>query len=79
MTLQRHGTQRPLDELLLAADRIGARACWRGCATLRLRPRCPRRPGPFVELVFVHIEELSGASVAGHGGELATTGRAREP
>ena len=34
--------------------------------------------GRFAELVFAYIDELSAASVAGHGDEMATTGRVRE-
>jgi hypothetical protein len=32
----------------------------------------------FAELVFAYIDELSAASVAGHGDELATSGRVRQ-
>jgi hypothetical protein len=32
----------------------------------------------FAELVFAYIDELSGASAAGHADELATTGRVRQ-
>jgi hypothetical protein len=64
---------------LLAAYRIGARVCWRGLADVAVAADVPAATlGRFAELVFAYIDELSAASVAGHGDELATTGRARE-
>jgi len=64
---------------LLAAYRIGARVCWRGLSEVAVEADVPAATlGRFAELVFAYIDELSAASVAGHGDELATTGRARE-
>jgi len=64
---------------LLAAYRIGARVCWRGLSDVAVGADVPAATlGRFAELVFAYIDELSAASVAGHGDELATTGRARE-
>src|ERR1019366_2159657 len=64
---------------LLAACRSGARVCWRGLADVAVAADVPAATlGRFAELVFAYIDELSAASVAGHGDELATTGRARE-
>jgi hypothetical protein len=64
---------------LLAAYRIGARVCWRGLSDVAVAADVPAATlGRFAELVFAYIDELSAASVAGHGDELATTGRARE-
>lgn len=64
---------------LLAAYRIGARVCWRGLSDVAVESDVPASTlGRFAELVFSYIDELSAASVAGHGDELATTGRARE-
>jgi PucR C-terminal helix-turn-helix domain len=64
---------------LLAAFRIGARVCWRGLSDVAVEADVPAATlGRFAELVFAYIDELSAASVAGHGDELATTGRARE-
>jgi len=64
---------------LLAAYRIGARVCWRGLSDVAVEADVPAATlGRFAELVFAYIDELSAASVAGHGDELATTGRARE-
>jgi hypothetical protein len=64
---------------LLAAYRIGARVCWRGLSDVAVAAGVPAATlGRFAELVFAYIDELSAASVAGHGDELATTGRARE-
>lgn len=64
---------------LLAAYRIGARVCWRGLSEVAVEADVSAATlGRFAELVFAYIDELSAASVAGHGDELATTGRARE-
>ena len=66
-------------DALLAAYRIGARVCWRGLSDVAVAAEVPAATlGRFAELVFAYIDELSAASVAGHGDELATTGRARE-
>jgi hypothetical protein len=66
-------------DALLSAYRIGARVCWRGLSDVAVEAEVPAATlGRFAELVFAYIDELSAASVAGHGDELATTGRARE-
>jgi hypothetical protein len=66
-------------DALLAAYRIGARVCWRGLSDVAVAAEVPAATlGRFAELVFAYIDELSAASAAGHGDELATTGRARD-
>lgn len=66
-------------EALLAAYRIGARVAWRELSSEAVAAGLP--PETLVEfaaLVFAWIDEVSDASVAGHGDELATTGRVRQ-
>jgi hypothetical protein len=66
-------------EALLAAYRIGARTAWHewgGTAVAAKVP--PEMIVRFAERVFAYIDRLSAASVAGHGDELATSGRVRE-
>jgi PucR C-terminal helix-turn-helix domain len=66
-------------EALLAAYRIGARVAWRELSSEAVAAGLP--PAALVEfaaLVFAWIDEVSDASVAGHGDELATTGRVRQ-
>lgn len=66
-------------EALLAAYRIGARVSWRDMSTTAVRCGVGGETlVAFAELVFAYIDELSAASVAGHGDELATTGRVRQ-
>ncbi len=66
-------------DALLSAYRIGARVAWREMAAVSLETGLPPQSlADFAELVFAYIDELSGASVAGHTDELATTGRVRE-
>jgi hypothetical protein len=66
-------------ESLLAAYRVGARTAWHewgGAAVAGDVP--PEMIVRFAERVFAYIDRLSAASVAGHGDELATSGRVRE-
>jgi hypothetical protein len=66
-------------EALLAAYRIGARVAWRELSSEAVAAGLP--PEALVEfaaLVFAWIDEVSDASAAGHGDELATTGRVRQ-
>ena len=66
-------------EALLAAYRVGARAAWQEVSALLVRRRVAAATvARFAELVFAYIDELSGASAAGHRDELATSGRVRE-
>ncbi len=66
-------------DALLSAYRIGARVAWREMAAISLATGLPPQSlADFAELVFAYIDELSGASVAGHSDELATSGRVRE-
>ncbi len=66
-------------EALLGAYRVGARAAWEEMAALIVRRRVPAETvARFAQLVFSYIDELSGASVAGHRDELATSGRVHE-
>jgi PucR C-terminal helix-turn-helix domain len=65
-------------EALLAAYRVGARAAWQEVSALLVRRRVAAATvARFAELVFAYIDELSGASAAGHRDELATSGRVR--
>jgi hypothetical protein len=66
-------------DALLAAYRVGARTAWHewgGAAVAGKVP--PEMIVRFAERVFAYIDRLSAASVAGHGDELATSGRVRE-
>ncbi len=66
-------------EALLAAYRVGARVAWQEQSELMVRRHVPAATiAAFAQLVFAYIDELSGASVAGHRDELATSGRVRE-
>jgi hypothetical protein len=66
-------------DALLAAYRVGARVAWRELSAVAAEAGMPARTvAQFAELVFAYIDELSGASVAGHSDELTTTGRVRE-
>jgi len=66
-------------DALLAAYRIGARVSWREMSGAAVRSHLDSETlARFAELVFAYIDELSAASVAGHGDETATTGRVRE-
>ena len=66
-------------EALLAAYRVGARAAWQEIAALMVRRQVAAGTvARFAQLVFTYIDELSGASAAGHRDELATSGRVQE-
>lgn len=66
-------------DALLSAYRIGARVAWREMSTTAVAAGLDaENVGRFAELVFAYIDELSAASVAGHGDELETTGRVRQ-
>jgi hypothetical protein len=66
-------------EALLAAYRIGARIAWQRQSEVLIRRRVSASTmATFAQLVFAYIDELSGASVAGHRDELAVSGRVRE-
>ncbi|GAB3661557.1 PucR family transcriptional regulator [Nocardioides korecus] len=66
-------------DALLSAYRIGARVSWREMSGAAVRTGVDAETlGRFAELVFAYIDELSAASVAGHGDEQATTGRVRQ-
>ena len=61
-------------EALLAAYRVGARVAWQEQSELMVRRHVPAATiAAFAQLVFAYIDELSGASVAGHRDELATS------
>lgn len=64
---------------LLAAYRVGARVSWREWGTTAVeRDVDPRALVGFAERLFAYIDQLSAASVAGHGDEQAQRGRVRE-
>lgn len=66
-------------EALLAAYRVGARAAWEEISALLVdRGVDAGTVARFAQQVFSYIDELSGASAAGHRDELATSGRVRE-
>jgi hypothetical protein len=66
-------------ESLLAAYRVGARVSWRELSTALVDHDVPAATvARLAELVFAYIDELSAASVSGHGDELARSGRVRE-
>jgi hypothetical protein len=66
-------------DALLAAYRVGARVAWHEWGGTAVAARVPPEMiVRFAEEVFAYIDQLSAASVAGHGDELATSGRARE-
>ncbi len=65
-------------DALLAAYRIGARVSWEEMSSTAVRNGIDSDTlARFAALVFAYIDELSAASVAGHGDELANTGRVR--
>jgi hypothetical protein len=64
---------------LLAAYRVGARTAWQELSAHLVRRQVSAATiAQFAALVFAYIDELSGASAAGHRDELATSGRVRE-
>ncbi|HWJ68322.1 MAG TPA: helix-turn-helix domain-containing protein [Nocardioides sp.] len=66
-------------DALLSAYRIGARVSWQHLAAKAVEQGIePATMASFAELVFAYIDELSAASVAGHGDESATEGRLRQ-
>jgi hypothetical protein len=66
-------------DALLGAYRVGARVSWRHLsATAVASGLSVAQLARFAELVFAYIDQLSASSVAGHGDELATTGRVRQ-
>jgi hypothetical protein len=66
-------------DALLAAYRVGARVAWRELSRAAAEADVGADTmAQFAELVFAYIDELSAASVAGHGDELSTTGRVQE-
>lgn len=63
-------------EALLAAYRVGARIAWQHQSQLLVHHDVPADTvATFAELVFTYIDQLSAASVAGHGDGLATSDR----
>lgn len=66
-------------DVLLAAFRIGARTAWREWSAVAVAHAVPGdQLAVFAERVFAYIDRLSAASVAGHAGELAKSGLARQ-
>jgi hypothetical protein len=66
-------------EALLSAYRIGARVAWHHLSTLAVENGVDATTlAEFAQAVFFYIDELSAASVAGHGDEAATAGRVRQ-
>lgn len=65
-------------EALLAAYRIGARVSWHDLSRSVVAQGMPAdQVSEFAALVFAYIDELSGASAAGHTDELESSGRVR--
>ena len=65
-------------DALLSAYRVGARVAWRELSETAVdRGLPPLMIARFAELVFAFIDELSAASVSGHGDELASSDRER--
>ena len=65
-------------DALLSAYRVGARVAWRQLSETAVdRGLPPLMIARFAELVFEFIDELSAASVSGHGDELASSDRER--
>jgi hypothetical protein len=65
-------------DALLSAYRVGARVAWRELSETAVdRGLAPLMIARFAELVFEFIDELSAASVSGHGDELASSDRER--
>jgi hypothetical protein len=66
-------------EALLSAYRIGARVAWQHLSALAVENEVDATTlGSFAQAVFFYIDELSAASVSGHGDESATAGRVRQ-
>ncbi|MFD1250016.1 PucR family transcriptional regulator [Nocardioides ginsengisoli] len=66
-------------DALLSAYRIGARVSWQHLSAKAVEQGLsPATMASFAELVFAYIDELSAASVAGHGDESASEGRIRQ-
>lgn len=66
-------------EALLSAYRIGARVAWHHLSTLAVENKVDVTTlAEFAQAVFFYIDELSAASVSGHGDESATAGRVRQ-
>lgn len=66
-------------EALLSAYRIGARVAWQHLSTLAVENGVDATTlADFAQAVFFYIDELSAASVSGHGDESATAGRVRQ-
>ena len=66
-------------DALLGAYRVGARVAWRHLSATAVECGLSvAQLARFAELVFAYIDQLSASSVAGHGDELATTGRVRQ-
>ncbi len=65
-------------DALLAAYRVGARVAWRELSAIAALGLSSGEMARFAELLFAYIDRLSALSVAGHGDELATTGRVRQ-
>ena len=66
-------------DALLSAYRIGARVSWQHLSAQAVAQGIePATMASFAELVFNYIDELSGASVAGHRDESASEGRIRQ-
>lgn len=66
-------------EALHAAYRLGARVAWRGLSHEAVASGMPAEAvRQFADRVFAFIDELAGASVAGHADELETSGRVHE-
>src|SRR3984885_8978994 len=65
-------------DALLSAYRVGAGVAWRELSETAVeRGLPPQMIARFAELVFAFIDELSAASVSGHGDELASSDRER--
>jgi hypothetical protein len=65
-------------DALLSAYRVGARVAWRELSETAVDDGLPPLMiARFAELVFAFIDELSAASVSGHGDELASSDRQR--
>jgi PucR C-terminal helix-turn-helix domain len=66
-------------DALLSAYRVGARVAWRELSATAVAAGLPAAStARFAEMVFAFIDELSAASVSGHGDELAAAGRVRQ-
>ncbi len=66
-------------DALLSAYRIGARVSWQHLSAQAVAQGVdPATMASFAEVVFNYIDELSGASVAGHRDESVSEGRIRQ-